>query len=73
MARQIKITIRIAANQYTFLLVPTVYGTCFDRSDHLQALNKRYLKIKIKCMYTEFVKSHELYIYIEGVLKRFEQ
>jgi hypothetical protein len=47
---QIKISIFIVANHNVLLLVPSIHATCFGRTDHLQALNRWYLKLKIKCM-----------------------
>lgn len=44
-----------------FLLVPPTHGTCFGHTDHLQALKIQYLKLKIKCTYSDFVRSHKLY------------
>jgi len=43
------------------LLVLSTYSTCLGHSDHLQALNMWYLKLKIKCTYSEFVRSHKFY------------
>jgi len=42
------------------LLVLSTHATCFGHTSHPRALNTRYLKHKIKCIYTELARSHKL-------------
>jgi hypothetical protein len=41
------------------LLVLATHATCFGHTDHPHALNTLYLKLRIKCLYTEFAGSHK--------------
>ena len=43
------------------LLVPSTQATCFGHTDHPNALNVLYLKLKIKCIFNELVISHDIY------------